>query len=796
MMLTGVRRGWLPGLLLAGGLMVFLALGFWLRWRYALTSSLHVDEFTTLWAATRVQELGAPWMPSGVLYTRGLLASYIEALFLMLLGGGVLAGRSPSIVFGLAALIAVFAVGRRTWSASVGWLAAVGLTLLPEAIVWSGRARFYSQLQLLTLLTVWAAYEAIVAPPRAPSHAGYSLKLSPGSAHVLFTSFFVLALFTQEQMALLYPPLLLAALLWRGWRWLLHPPALIAHLICVAALVIRLLVELLGQPGYFETIQAQRPYVGIVFDVVGAWAVYDSLLVAPERLLWSLGGALAVVVAVVQLRRLGRLPDLQPFHQATIFFALQLTVVLAAIFLLVGTSWREARYLFFVQPVWLLLGAAGMGWAVEHLTQRNWLRMAAYVGLTLVLAALLWRPAQAVLTQEVEGYDRVLATLTSQRQPGDVILSPQPPACAAMLGRCDYYTLQRGYEEFVIAKDGVLVDRWTGAQLLNSQEQLAEIIRNSRRVWFISDAFRLATRYEGDFLRTLIEQFDIAVEERGVMALLAQGWRDQPSVVAAADLVAPASFGPLRLTRWERGAPQPGAELPVTLFWSGAAPIDEQINTTIRVVAADGSIVAQQDGPPARGIIPTTLFFDTPLPDPKLLPLPADLPDGRYRLETAAYRLADTAPLGDLLPLDWFVIGEPPALPQHPLDERWENGLRLLGSDQLPAALSPDATLDLRLAWATDTPLTQSLSVFVHLLAPDGSVVSQNDQAPQRGFFPTWGWKPGETVEDHYSLKTPGSLPAGEYRLVVGWYDATSGERIKLPNGADGFQLAQWSVPE
>lgn len=37
-----------------------LLFALWLRWRYIQTISLYVDEFTTLWAARRVQQLGAP----------------------------------------------------------------------------------------------------------------------------------------------------------------------------------------------------------------------------------------------------------------------------------------------------------------------------------------------------------------------------------------------------------------------------------------------------------------------------------------------------------------------------------------------------------------------------------------------------------------------------------------------------------------------------------------------------------------------------------------------------------------
>ena len=113
-----------------------LVLAAWLRWQYAQTISLYVDEFTTLWAARRTLELGAPLMPSGVLYTRGLLATYVTALAGALGGLDYTTGRVPSIFFGLATIAAIFAAGRREWNARVGWLAALaaratdGVTLL------------------------------------------------------------------------------------------------------------------------------------------------------------------------------------------------------------------------------------------------------------------------------------------------------------------------------------------------------------------------------------------------------------------------------------------------------------------------------------------------------------------------------------------------------------------------------------------------------------------------------------------------------------------------------------------
>lgn len=613
---------------------VLLVLGFWLRWRHIQNVSLHVDEFTTLWAARRTLELGAPLMPSGVLYTRGLLATYVTALAGALAGLDYTTGRLPALFFNLATIAAIFAIGRREWNGRVAWLAALGLTLLPEAILWGGRARFYAQLQFFTLLTVWAAFWAVKAPD---AEKGWSKELF--KRHLIFSLFFLLALFSQEQTVLLYPPLLLGMVLWRGLRWLLRREVWPAHALILAGMVVRYLIEIFGQPGFFETIQAERPYVTPRFDVATAWPAYAPLLTAPERLPWTLAALLAVGVALVALaQQRWRLAHLRPFHQATLFFAWPFLFVLIFILTLVGGQWREARYLFLVQPLWLLTGAAGAIWPIEARLAREPWRWATTLALSGVVVWMGWQPALAATTRQVEGYDRVFEYVTRHRQPGDVVMTPQPPACAFVLGApCDFYAVQRVYEEFVINRDGILVDRWSGARLLNRTDQLEATLHSAPRVWLVTDAFRLATRYESDFQRMVIEQFDIAFQERGVMALLAQGWRAQPTYTLEHAFDPPLRFGRLELLAWRSTTPVIGEPLHVELTWRAAAPIDRQLNTSVRIVSAEGAVLAQQDGPPARGILPTTLFFEAALPDWKSLSPPAELRPGRYRLEVVVY---------------------------------------------------------------------------------------------------------------------------------------------------------------
>lgn len=772
--------------LLAGSVLAAaVAVGAWLRWRYVTDVSLYVDEFTTLWAAERIRELGAPRMPSGVLYTRGLLWSYIEAAALALFGSNYTVGRLPSLLTGLLTIGAVWLVGRRAWRTEVGLLAAVGLALLPEAIIWSGRARFYSLLQLMTLLTLWAAFEGL-------AHGGANEGVDAGRQRRLWRLFalcFVLALYAQEMAVLLYPSILLATVIWRGWRFLRRREVALAHAVCLLAMLVRYTIEILGQPGYFETIQATRPYVGLVFDVGGAWAIYGPLFVGAERLPWTLLGLAAVGRAIWELRRSGRLEALPRFHQATLFFGLHLGFLLAVVFALVGVSWRDARYLFWVQTFWLLLGAAGAVWLLMGLPGGRAVRWPALAGVTALLALSLWSVANHVTDQEIEGYDRVLAAVKEVRQPGDVVLSPQPPACALVLGPCDFYAVQIGYEEYVIQRDGVWVDRWSGAQLLNTAAQLEQVLRSAPRVWFITDSLRLATRYESDFIRTVVEQFDIAVAERGVLALRAEGWRTPPAVEVARTLEPPLPFGPLALAGVEHSAAQPGSSLAVTLLWRSVEPVEAQINSSLRLVDATGRQVAQDDGPPARGILPTQLIFDTPIPDPKRLALPGDLAPGRYRLDVVAYTLDPVTPLGEPQAAAWLRVGPAPAAPQQTVDGEWEDNMRLAGMDPAPVRLAPGELLDVRLVWTADGPVEHDYTVFVHLTGPDGSTAAQHDRAPEGGFYPTSAWSGGTAVEETYTLALPTDLRAGEYVLEVGLYRADTGERLPLASGGDSLAL-------
>ncbi len=83
------------------------------------------------------------------------------------------------------------------------------------------------------------------------------------------------------------------------------------------------------------------------------------------------------------------------------------------------------------------------------------------------------------------------------------------------------------------------------------------------------------------------------------------------------------------------------------------------------------------------------------------------------------------------------------------------------------------------LNWQSNVEMSRSYTAYVHLLAEDGSLVSQLDRLPDG--YPTTDWRPGEFVRDEYRLKIPTDLSAEKYFVQTGFYYLPTGERLGEP---------------
>jgi hypothetical protein len=97
--------------------------------------------------------------------------------------------------------------------------------------------------------------------------------------------------------------------------------------------------------------------------------------------------------------------------------------------------------------------------------------------------------------------------------------------------------------------------------------------------------------------------------------------------------------------------------------------------------------------------------------------------------------------------------------------------------------VQPGQSLPLRLDWQALSPLTDTYTVFIHLVGPDGTGHGQVDGLPLRGLYPMHLWDPDLRYPDPRNLSLPADLVPGRYRLEIGLYKLANGDRLPVTEG-------------
>jgi 4-amino-4-deoxy-L-arabinose transferase-like glycosyltransferase len=815
---THHRKG--PSWAAWAALVALLGLALALRWRYIREISLFVDEFVTAWAARNILAHGLPIFPSGDFYPHGLIFTYLEAPFV---AGGFdeTLARLPGLIVSLAGLPVAFWVGRRLLSDTAGLVAAAAMAVDPECITWGGRARMYGLLQLLALLVIYFFYRGLAEDQPRYRWAAMGL--------------LVVAIFTHAEAAFLLPVLALAALVAWPWRRLFRWSVILPFGLGAAGAGAFYLIAKFGQPGHLETLQETRPYLAIgVQSLLSGPALFAPIFTRLYRLPFTVLALAGLCVLVWQWRR--RQPGGQGRSSALIYLYVILAGLGALLFLLAGPTWQNERYFFLALPVLFLIAGEALHRIVLALAARlpvrprigTWattlpavVRSTCAPGLPTVAAVLtalfvgLTGARQAYV--QVWGYDQAFSTLQERWQPeaGDQIATPMTTACWLYLDHCDHFAIQRGYEEFVVARptDSVLADLWTATPIMTTTTALTELLTRAPRVWFVVDGWRLQTRYEPEFILKVLDQMTLDYDERGVMIFRGEGYSSRPQPAVKRQRQADFN-GELALTglSLSSGQPKPGETLEVTLDWQALDKAGPAYTVFLHLVSPEGDRVTGADEPILRGVYQPDLWpKDRTLPDRHQLALPADLPPGHYRLDLGLYYpgradspLAVDGEGGNRIALTYLTVGEAaaPPLPSHPAEIHFGDQIRLTGLDlssrQEPAI---GTTYTLTLYWQTLGPVASDYKAFVHLIGPDGDIASQDDAPPGGLFFPTSAWLPGETVVSSHTLSLRADTAPGEYRLLVGLYQPASGERLPVADASgqslgDAVQLTAIPVEE
>jgi hypothetical protein len=81
-------------------------------------------------------------------------------------------------------------------------------------------------------------------------------------------------------------------------------------------------------------------------------------------------------------------------------------------------------------------------------------------------------------------------------------------------------------------------------------------------------------------------------------------------------------------------------------------------------------------------------------------------------------------------------------------------------------------------------------TVFIHVLAPDGSLCTQTDSLLEYEGRPTSDWSIGRLVKGIHQLQLPGEATPGEYTVLLGIYHWETGERLPVWD-AEGARLRE-----
>jgi hypothetical protein len=536
------------------------------------------------WMAEAIKgDLPAVWTFAA---ERGLhppLYFYVGWLYTRLTGDGELAMRWLSGLCGLIGIAWTYRLGA-TWFGRKAGLYAALLTAGSLFLIYFARlSRQYTLFFALApaLLWVYTRWAASLKANRTPSSAKSPANLG---------WFFIIVV----QVALLYThyygiwTMLVLALYGyftlrrRDWYWLM------------GALIISGLLFLPWVPAIlYQLSHASRGLGYATRDLGYAIRAYLDRVFNGNYLL----GAALMLLGLYALWR-GRK------SRSGVLLMLWLTVPLGLSLLLnLRFPWFIERNMIFTLAGMSILFGAGLAWVSQHRAGKLIAPIAAvaFVGLGLTQYETFW--GDALHTPDWRGMARAIA---QDSRPDDTFMIYGEPYSMT-------YYLSR--------------DMNAPVRIL-SLDQWLEHHNKPQRIWLMDANW--AVRFEAiDALPK-----DAVMTRRYVLGVLVTEFYQRPPSEAVTLFGGQIALGFPETTIQTH----PGSSIHLDLWWRAAKQPDKDYSVGVYLVAADGRVVAQQDGGFDRGQIPApALPQDKWTPDARTLNVPADLPAGDYTLTAAVY---------------------------------------------------------------------------------------------------------------------------------------------------------------
>ena len=249
--------------------------------------------------------------------------------------------------------------------------------------------------------------------------------------------------------------------------------------------------------------------------------------------------------------------------------------------------------------------------------------------------------------------------------------------------------------------------------------------------------------------------------------------------------------------------PKPGSDPAVRVCWEALAQDDRLLMALVQITAQDNSVVASRRTVPGLGAYLTATWqpgmrfcdivhvrVDETAPAPAVYHVEVALVDHATGRRLAAFA-PDASPLGTnfvamtkLAPLTYSTPNV-----EHAREDRFGDQIELIGYALDRSTARPGEQARLRLYWQAARQPDRAYTVFAHLRDASGRIVTQADGQPRTNQYPTSFWDAGEVVIDDRVFDVP--LDAiGTLKIVIGWYDPVSGQRLPVSGGSAPDEVA------
>jgi 4-amino-4-deoxy-L-arabinose transferase-like glycosyltransferase len=274
-----------------------------------------------------------------------------------------------------------------------------------------------------------------------------------------------------------------------------------------------------------------------------------------------------------------------------------------------------------------------------------------------------------------------------------------------------------------------------------------------------------------------------------------------------------AFFGDLELVAIETESVtvEEGGRIPITLYWRATRPIEEGYSIYLHALGRGAEEIGKIDTLPGAGLLATTQMEPGAIiPDSYSLELDSSFEaPTRLRVLIGAW-IPETdeiihptnaagedlgsiiAEAGVAYPGDAAqcasTSGDPPIAQI--------GGFAALSANYADRSTSPGEAVELHVTWDRIGETPADWTVFVHVVDEEGQLAAQADHQPLGGDYPTSLWRRPCPVEDTFTLQLPDNLPAGEYDILLGMYDASQADYPRAPaSNMDGEPLPNAAIP-